>query len=185
MCESIPYVKANVNVVVGWGIEWLNPNFLDGWLWLVGMRQDTIWPTISLGSPSGPVTFESRCGGSSLAQTNEDSGVIGYWIVAFSLIDVSHDNSVLSKWASESLDSSVVQGECGHNLGEVTEPLFETEAGSPSSSESVLVGGVAIWLGGLVVPHEDLSCFKFPDPSCIESDDRLWGTGRVKVDSLG
>jgi len=32
----------------------------------------------SLENPSGPTTFESRRGGSSFAQTSEDSGVMGY-----------------------------------------------------------------------------------------------------------
>ena len=52
---------------------------------------------MSLGSLSGPVMLESRCGGSSLAQTDEDYGVMGYWIATLSLIDVSRDDSVLSR----------------------------------------------------------------------------------------
>jgi len=51
---------------------------------------------MSLASPSEPTKLESKCGGSSLAQTSEDSGVMGYWIAAFSLIDVNRDDSVLS-----------------------------------------------------------------------------------------
>ena len=54
--------------------------------------------------------------------------------------------------------SSVVQGERGRDLGEVLEPLLETEAGSSSSSELVLTGGVEIWLGDLVLPRTKTRC---------------------------
>lgn len=61
-------------------------------------------------------------------------------MTAFSLIDVSHDDSMLSTCAYESLDLSIVQGKHSRDLGEVTEPLSETEVGSLSSLELVLTG---------------------------------------------
>lgn len=61
-------------------------------------------------------------------------------MTAFSLIDVSHDDSMLSMCAYKSLDSSVVQGKHSHDLGEVTEPLSEMEVGSLSLLELVLTG---------------------------------------------
>ena len=79
---------------------------------------------------------------------------------------------------SKSLDSSIVQGERGWDLGEVAELLFEVEVGSSSSLESVLVGGVAIWLGDLVLLREDPLRF-FLDLGRIESEDKLRGLGGV------
>ena len=76
------------------------------------------------------------------------------------------------------LNSSVVQGECGHDLGEVAEPLFEMEVGSLSSLESVLTGGVVIWLGDLFLPYKDLLYF-FLNLGHNESEDRLQGLGGV------
>ena len=73
---------------------------------------------------------------------------------------------------------SVVQGERGRDLGEVAEPLFEVNAGSSFSSESVLAGVVAIWPGDLVLPYGEPLRF-FLDLSRIESEDRLQGLGWV------
>ena len=86
--------------------------------------------------------------------------------------------SLSSSFGSLSLDSSVVQGERGRDLGEVAEPLLEINAGSSSSLESVLAGGVAIWLGDLVLPCEDPFRF-FLDLGRIESEERLRGLGGV------
>jgi len=55
-------------------------------------------------------------------------------------------------WGNGILNCRLLRGEDGRDLGEVAEPLFEIEAGSSSSSETVLARGVAIWLGGLVLP---------------------------------
>jgi hypothetical protein len=54
------------------------------------------------------------------------------------------------------LDSSVVQGERGCDLGEVAELLSKKETGSSSTLELVLAGGVVTWLGDLVILCEGL-----------------------------